>query len=93
MFNLEVVKCSDVSHKLKCLDEAIEAVRRAKCSNQTFNNRKVTIRGAITEPCGCHLDALIWMASDMQGASPTPQADFYAATINGFGRLQRNEMH
>lgn len=93
MFDIEVVKCSSVDHKLKCLDEAIEAVRRAKGGNKTLGGRKVTIRGAITDPCSCHLDALIWMASDMLNESASPQAEMYAATLNGFGRLQRSEMH
>lgn len=93
MLTIEVVKCSSSDHKLRCLNEAIEAVRRARCGNATRNGRKVTIRGAITDPCGCHLDALIWMASDLVedgGYAPYNLAD---ATTNAYQRHARREMH
>lgn len=92
MFRIEVVKCSSVDHKLRCLNEAIEAVRRAKHGNALHNGQKVTIRGAITDPCGCHLDALIWLASDMTYSYKTGEELFEAATLEGIERAYRSEM-
>lgn len=93
MLNIEVVKCSGTDHKLKCLNEVVEAVRRARFGNQELNGRKVTIRGAITDPCGCHLDALIWMASDMAYTFSTHEVVLGRATMETYGRVARNEMH
>lgn len=63
MFKIEVVKCSDRDHKVKCMEEASEALRRAVETPMCNNGRKVTIRGGITSPCTCHIDALIYLAA------------------------------
>jgi len=63
MFTMEVVKCSDMMHKARCLVQVKEAVENARHGNEWRNGRKVTIRGAITDPCACHLDAAIYLAS------------------------------
>ena len=93
MLDVNVVRCSSVDHKLHCLNEAIEAVRRAKFGNEMRNGRKVTIRGAITDPCGCHLDALIWLASDMAHTFQDGAALFAASTMEAYGRMSRGDMH
>lgn len=63
MFNVEVVKCSGTDHKVKCLDEVVAALNVARNGGEYRNGQKVTIRGAITDPCSCHLDAAIYLAS------------------------------
>jgi len=61
MLTLEVVKCSDRTHKIECLKEVFVAAKRASRGGDHRNGRKVTIRGAITNPCTCHIDALLWL--------------------------------
>ncbi len=64
MFTLEVVKCSDSAHKARCLHEVWKAIYNACKAENERNGRKVTIRGEITDPCACHLDAAIYLASN-----------------------------
>lgn len=76
MFKIEVVRCSDRDHKLKCMAEASEALRRAVEVPMCDNGRKVTIRGGITNPCTCHLDALLHLAAQAVIHPITSEQDF-----------------
>ena len=84
MYTLEVVKCSDMMHKASCLVQVKEAIENAKHGNEERSGRKVTIRGAITDPCACHLDAAIWLA--VQGYRRMGGLSAYLSD-DAFGRL------
>lgn len=62
MFTFEVVKCTTVAHKIRCLGEVRDAIKASIDGNDTHRGRKVTIRGGITDPCTCHLEAAIFLA-------------------------------
>lgn len=92
MFNVEVVKCSSRDHKVKCFNEAIGAVGRARHGNEKRNGRKVTIRGAITNPCTCHIDALISLATDITDSAIETPSQWLNALVWSAQRATRNEM-
>lgn len=92
MFAVTVVKCSDVTHKIQCFYEAIEAVWCARNGNERRNGRKVTIRGAITNPCTCHIDALIWLATDTADSTDCHPRAVKSAVFVGSMRAFNDEM-
>lgn len=93
MFKTEVVRCSGVDHKIKCLEQVIEAVDRTKHGNNVRNGRKVTIRGAITDPCTCHLDALLWIVHEIRSDGYFDSSDLDVA-YDGVRTLgYANRMH
>lgn len=86
MRTLQVVQCSDTDHKVKCFMEVRKAIDVVRRGGETRNGRKVTIRGEITDPCACHLDAALYFAGMAIGERIAPA--FFAHTVKTQGLLQ-----
>lgn len=88
-----VTSCTSVAHKVKCLAEAVNAANRARFGNESRNGRTVSIRDAITDPCTCHIDALLWLTSDMYAFTTDKAHLFDAVAMSGRGRAGTGRMH
>jgi len=69
-----------------CLTAAVAALDEALSGNMDRNGRKVSVRAGITDPCACHVDALLWIALDMLGFNHYPEWSLRAA--HDFGLLR-----